>query len=178
MKARAMKRRHRLRLPGPAITGEVSREDVHAYLRATGWLDGSPHWLTRGSESVPLPSRGDYRLEELVALVARAEHRSPGETLRAIEARALGLSPTDRAPHVLRLAEEDLSSIADETGVLDGLPGVRPWDPQALWRAVLDLGVRAAPKRQRKPRDWERFQQALGALKVLDVLDRAYVRRW
>ncbi|AUX25125.1 hypothetical protein SOCEGT47_056690 [Sorangium cellulosum] len=81
---------------------------------------------------------------------------------------------TDRAP---RLTREDLSAIAEESGLLDGLPGVRPWDPRALWRAVLDLGVRAAPARKRKPRAWEHFQQAIGALKVLDVLDRRYLRR-
>ncbi|MGK4007898.1 hypothetical protein WMF31_35105 [Sorangium sp. So ce1036] len=76
-----------------------------------------------------------------------------------------------------RLTRDDLSSIAEESGVLDGLPGVRPWDPRALWRAVLDLGVRAARSRKRKPRAWEHFQQAIGAMKVLDALDAAHVRR-
>ncbi|WP_437992093.1 hypothetical protein [Sorangium sp. So ce145] len=67
---------------------------------------------------------------------------------------------------MLRLAEEDLSATADETSVLDGFPGVRPWDMATLWGAVLDLGVRA-----RRASDRERFQQALGAL---DVLERKY----
>ncbi|WP_437992094.1 hypothetical protein [Sorangium sp. So ce145] len=63
MKARALKRRHRLRLPGPAITGEVSRADVLAYLRATWWLGSSGHWLFRGAHAVPVPSRDDHTLE-------------------------------------------------------------------------------------------------------------------
>ncbi|AUX21610.1 hypothetical protein SOCEGT47_020960 [Sorangium cellulosum] len=80
----------------------------------------------------------------------------------------------DRAP---RLTRDDLSSIAEASGLLNELPGVRPWDPRALWRAVLDLGVRSARARKRKPRAWEHFQQAIGALKVLDALERHFLRK-
>ncbi|WP_437783435.1 RNA polymerase sigma factor [Sorangium sp. So ce1097] len=173
MNDREMKRRRRLRLPGPIITGEASREDVSAYLRARWWSGSSSRYLVvSGDHAVPVPSRDDYTLEEVIAAIAKAEHRSPGETLRAIEGHTLGLSAFDRAPHLLRLAQEDLSALADETGVLDRFPGVRPWDPWTLWSAVLDFGLSA-----RKPRDREAFHKALGALKALDAMERGYVRK-
>ncbi|WP_437817114.1 hypothetical protein [Sorangium sp. So ce1078] len=69
------------------------------------------------------------------------------------------------------LTEADLTVIAEGTPVLDPFP-TRPWNRERLLAAVLDLHLKAKTKADR-----EAFQQALGAIQVLDALDRLYVRR-
>ncbi|KYF57929.1 hypothetical protein BE08_25890 [Sorangium cellulosum] len=68
------------------------------------------------------------------------------------------------------LTEADLTVIAEGTPALDPFP-TRPWDRERLWAAVLDLHLKAKTRADR-----EAFQQALGAIQVLDTLIRLYVR--
>ncbi|WP_437319652.1 hypothetical protein [Sorangium sp. So ce385] len=72
----------------------------------------------------------------------------------------------------IRLTEADLTTIAEATPVLDGFPGVRPWDRDQLWAAVLDASLNAKTKRER-----ELFIKARAVLQVLDAIDRYYVNR-
>ncbi|WP_437752000.1 hypothetical protein [Sorangium sp. So ce1389] len=69
------------------------------------------------------------------------------------------------------LTEADLTIIAEGTPALDPFP-TRPWDRERLWAAVLDAHLKAKTRADR-----DAFQRALGAIQVLDVLDRLYVRR-
>ncbi|WP_437816569.1 hypothetical protein [Sorangium sp. So ce1078] len=68
------------------------------------------------------------------------------------------------------LTEADLTIIAEGTPALDSFPA-RPWNREKLLAAVLDLHLKAKTKADR-----DAFQQALGAIQVLDALDRLYVR--
>ncbi|WP_437963128.1 hypothetical protein WMF04_25655 [Sorangium sp. So ce260] len=68
------------------------------------------------------------------------------------------------------LTEGDLTVIAEWTPALDPFPA-RPWSREKLLAAVLDLHLKAKTKADR-----DAFQQALGAIQVLDALDRLYVR--
>ncbi|WP_437963137.1 hypothetical protein WMF04_25700 [Sorangium sp. So ce260] len=68
------------------------------------------------------------------------------------------------------LTEADLTVIAEGTPALDPFPA-RPWNRVKLLAAVLDLHLKAKTKADR-----DAFQQALGAIQVLDALDRLYVR--
>ncbi|WP_437926226.1 hypothetical protein WMF37_45540 [Sorangium sp. So ce291] len=69
------------------------------------------------------------------------------------------------------LTAADLTVIAEVVPALDPFP-TRPWDRDRLWAAVLDAHLKAKTKADRAA-----FQQALGAIQVLDALDRLYVRR-
>ncbi|WP_437877542.1 hypothetical protein [Sorangium sp. So ce513] len=71
----------------------------------------------------------------------------------------------------LILTEADLTVIAEGTPALDPFP-TRPWDRERLWAAVLDAHLEAKTRADR-----DAFQQALGAIQVLDALLRLYVRR-
>ncbi|KYG10926.1 hypothetical protein BE21_09555 [Sorangium cellulosum] len=70
------------------------------------------------------------------------------------------------------LTEEDLSLIAGGVRALFDLPGVRPWNRDKLWAAVLDALIDARTKAER-----EAVQQALGAIQALDAVGQIFVRR-
>ncbi|WP_437597594.1 hypothetical protein WMF28_33490 [Sorangium sp. So ce590] len=69
------------------------------------------------------------------------------------------------------LSDEDLSLIASDVPALADLRGVRPWNRDKLWAAVLDAIIEARTKSERAA-----AQQALGAIQVLDAIDRLFVR--
>ncbi|WP_437477838.1 hypothetical protein WME75_29060 [Sorangium sp. So ce1014] len=69
------------------------------------------------------------------------------------------------------LTDEDLSLIASEIPALADLRGVRPWNRDKLWAAVLDALIEARTKSERAA-----AQQALGAIQALDAIDRLFVR--
>ncbi|WP_437984265.1 hypothetical protein [Sorangium sp. So ce117] len=69
------------------------------------------------------------------------------------------------------LTADDLSLIASEIPALCDFPGVRPWNRDKLWAAVLDTLIEARTKAERAA-----AQQALGAIQALDAIDRLFVR--
>ncbi|WP_437649446.1 hypothetical protein [Sorangium sp. So ce362] len=69
------------------------------------------------------------------------------------------------------LSDDDLSLIASEVPALAELRGVRPWNRDKLWAAVLDAIIEAETKSAR-----EAAQQALGAIQALDAIDQLFVR--
>jgi hypothetical protein len=69
------------------------------------------------------------------------------------------------------LTDEDLSLIASEVPVLCDFPGVRPWNRDKLWAAVLDALIEARTKSERAA-----AQQALGAIQALDAIGQLFVR--
>ncbi|MGK4000242.1 hypothetical protein [Sorangium sp. So ce1024] len=77
-----------------------------------------------------------------------------------------------RDPRRRVLTAEDLTYIGQRLRILDPFPGVRPWNRATLWSAVLDEHMAAT-----KPRDSEAFRELVGALRVLDVLDRDFLRK-
>ncbi|WP_437574629.1 hypothetical protein [Sorangium sp. So ce887] len=70
------------------------------------------------------------------------------------------------------LTSEDLSLIAGGVPALDDFPGVRPWNRDKLWAAVLRAFLDARTKAER-----EAAQQAIGAIQALDSVDLLFVRR-
>ncbi|WP_438035462.1 hypothetical protein [Sorangium sp. So ce204] len=69
------------------------------------------------------------------------------------------------------LSDDDLSLIASEVPALAELRGVRPWNRDKLWADVLDALIEARTKNERAG-----AQQAVGAIQVLDAIDRLFVR--
>lgn len=69
------------------------------------------------------------------------------------------------------LSAEDLSLIASEVPALADLRGVRPWNRDKLWAAVLDALIEARTKTERAA-----AQRALGAIQALDAIDQLFVR--
>ncbi|WP_437762197.1 hypothetical protein WME77_29420 [Sorangium sp. So ce764] len=69
------------------------------------------------------------------------------------------------------LTAENLSLIASEIPALADLRGVRPWNRDKLWAAVLDALIGARTKSERAA-----AQQAIGAIQALDAIDQLFVR--
>ncbi|WP_434047133.1 MULTISPECIES: hypothetical protein [Sorangium] len=70
------------------------------------------------------------------------------------------------------LTVEDLTYIGQRLRILDPYGGVTPWNRDRLWAAVLDVHMEAETRADR-----EAFRELVGALRVLDVLDRDFLRR-
>ena len=79
---------------------------------------------------------------------------------------------SDRAEKRRVLTAEDLTYIGQRLRVLDPFPGVRPWNRATLWAAVLDVHLDAETRADR-----EAFRELVGVLRVLDLLDRHFLRR-
>ncbi|WP_437779293.1 hypothetical protein [Sorangium sp. So ce1097] len=78
---------------------------------------------------------------------------------------------TDRAEKRRVLTEEDLTYVVEQLSIFDAYPGAQPWNRAELWAAVMDLHLAAKTRAER-----EAFIELIGALRVLDVLDRHVLR--
>ncbi|WP_437909196.1 hypothetical protein WME95_15830 [Sorangium sp. So ce327] len=79
---------------------------------------------------------------------------------------------SDRAEKRRVLTEEDMTFIAEQLRILDAYPGVVPWSRAELWAAVLDAQMSATTRRER-----EAVAELVGALRMLDVLERHFLRK-
>ncbi|MGK3987785.1 hypothetical protein WME99_32390 [Sorangium sp. So ce136] len=79
---------------------------------------------------------------------------------------------SDRAEKRRVLTPYDLTFIGQRLRILDPYGGVKPWDRDRLWAAVLDVHMEAETRADR-----ESFRELVGALRVLDLLDRHFLRK-
>lgn len=70
------------------------------------------------------------------------------------------------------LTTDDLTYVVEQLSIFDAYPGVVPWDRAALWAAVMDLHMTAKTRADR-----EAFAELVGALRVIDVLERHFLRK-
>ncbi|WP_437329600.1 hypothetical protein [Sorangium sp. So ce381] len=79
---------------------------------------------------------------------------------------------SDRAEKRRVLTEEDLTYVVEQLSIFDAYPGVVPWNRAELWAAVMDLHMTAKTRADR-----EAFAELVGALRVVDVLERHFLRK-
>ncbi|MDC0679684.1 hypothetical protein [Sorangium atrum] len=79
---------------------------------------------------------------------------------------------TDRAEKRRVLTEEDLSYVVEQLAIFDAHAGVHPYNRAELWGSVMELYLTAKTRADR-----EAFAELVGALRVIDVLDRHFLRR-
>ncbi|WP_438034302.1 hypothetical protein [Sorangium sp. So ce204] len=70
------------------------------------------------------------------------------------------------------LTEEDLSYLVERLRIFDAHAGARPYSRAELWGSVMELYLTAKTRADR-----ETFAELVGALRVLDALERHFLRR-